>query len=148
MSLLSNTFALFLASSLLVYYICPRKFQWIVLLLASCTFYAYSGIANFAFILFSSFITFFCAAIISNLNDTLKTKKETLTKDDFKTEKKKTLTKKRLVLMSMIVLNVGILFYLKYWRVLIGSRTFLLPLGISYYTLSTIGYFMDIYNGV
>ena len=122
MSLLSNTFALFLASSLLVYYICPRKFQWIVLLLASCTFYAYSGIANFAFILFSSFITFFCAAIISNLNDTLKTKKETLTKDDFKTEKKKTLTKKRLILMSMITLKILIILQNPGLRVILRQK--------------------------
>ena len=146
MSFYSFTFAIFLLVSLFVYYVAPKRFQWIVLLAANTVFYAVSGIGNLAFILASSLITFFGAKIVSDMNAALKAKKSDLSKDDFKTEKARTLTKKRLVLLVVLLLNVGILIYLKYWRILVGSKTLLLPLGISYYTLSTIGYFMDIYN--
>ena len=147
MSFLSFTFAFFLLISLAVYYAVPKKAQWVVLLVANTVFYAYSGIANIVFILFSSAVTFFGAKIASDMNAALKAKKSEIAKDEFKAEKKRTQNKKRLVLVGMLILNVGILFYLKYWRILVGSKTLLLPLGISYYTLSTIGYFMDIYSG-
>lgn len=147
MTFLSFSFAIFLFLSVVIYYLVPKKFQWCVILLANTVFYAYTGIGNLFFILASSAITFFSAKIISDMNAALKGKKAEISKEDFKIEKKRVLTKKRLVLISMLVLNVGILIYLKYWRILAGSKTLLLPLGISYYTLTTIGYFMDIYNG-
>ncbi len=146
MSFYTFTFAIFLLISLFVYYIAPKRFQWIVLLAANTVFYAFSGIGNLVFILTSSLITFFAAKIVSDMNESLKAKKSDLSKEDFKAEKARTLTRKRLVLLSMLILNVGILIYLKYWRILAGFKTLLLPLGISYYTLTTIGYFMDIYN--
>ena len=146
MSFYSFSFAIFLLISLFVYYIVPKRFQWLILLAANTVFYAFSGIGNFIFILASSLITFFGAKIVSDMNASLKSKKSELSKDDFKAEKARTQTKKRIVLLVMLALNLGILIYLKYWRILIGAKTLLLPLGISYYTLSTIGYFMDIYN--
>lgn len=146
MSLLSNTFAIFLIATLAVYYLCPKKFQWGCLLVASVIFYAFSGIGNFVFIIVTSLITFFAAKIVSVMNDSLKIKKNLVEKDEFKLLKQRTLYKKRIVLIGMLFINIGILFYLKYWRILIGSKTLLLPLGISYYTLQAIGYFMDVYN--
>lgn len=147
MNFFSFTFAIFLLVSLFVYYVAPKRFQWVVLLVANTVFYAYSGIGNLAFILFTSGITFLGAKIVSAMNAGFKVRKATLSKDAIKLEKTRARNKKRLVLLGMLALNVGILVYLKYWRVLVSSKTLLLPLGISYYTLSTIGYFMDIYNG-
>ena len=146
MTFFSFTFAIFLIISLFIYYIFPKKYQWYVLLLANTVFYLYSGIGHIVFIVLSSLITFFAAKLVSIQNENLKSKKAILSKDDFKEEKKHVQLKKRLILIGMLLLNIGILFYLKYWRILIGSKTLLLPLGISYYTLSTIGYFMDVYN--
>lgn len=146
MTLLSNTFAIFILATLAVYYLCPKKNQWICLLTASIVFYAFSGVGNFIFILGSSLVTFFAAKIVAKMNNDLKTKKLTFDKETFKIIKHSIQNKKRLVLVGMLFLNIGILFYLKYWRVLIGSKTLLLPLGISYYTLQAIGYFMDVYN--
>ena len=146
MTLLSNTFAIFLIATLTVYYLCPKRFQWICLLVANTVFYAFSGIGNLAFIAGSSIITFFSASIISNINIKLKSKKSEVSKDEYKKLGKQALNKKRLVLLGMLALNIGVLIYLKYWRVLVGSKTLLLPLGISYYTLQAISYFMDVYN--
>ena len=146
MNLLSNTFAAFLIISLAFYYLCPKKIQWCCLLAANAVFYAFTGIGNFAFIFLSSIVTFFAARIAGTLNDRLKAKKQELSKEDFKSEKQKTLVQKRLVLVAMLFVNVGVLAYLKYINVLIGSKTLLLPLGISYYTFQSIAYFMDVYN--
>lgn len=146
MSLLSNTFAIFLLTTLIVYYVCPKKIQWICLLAANTVFYAFSGVGNIVFIVASALITFFAAKIVSDMNAALKSRKNEVTKEEFKILKAQTLNKKRVVLIAMLALNIGVLFYLKYWRVLIGSKTLLLPLGISYYTLQAIGYFMDVYN--
>lgn len=146
MTLLSNTFAVFLLASLAVYYLCPKKIQWVVLLCASIVFYAFSGFANFIFIGGTSLVTFLAAKIVASFDGSLKSKKSSLSKDEYKALGKITLIKKRFVLAGMLLINIGILFYLKYWRVLVGSKTLLLPLGISYYTLQAIGYFMDVYN--
>mgnify|MGYP007115358624 FL=1 len=146
MNLLSNTFAAFLIISLAFYYLCPKKIQWCCLLAANAVFYAFTGIENFAFIFLSSIVTFFAARIAGTLNDRLKAKKQELSKEDFKSEKQKTLVQKRLVLVAMLFVNVGVLAYLKYINVFIGSKTLLLPLGISYYTFQSIAYFMDVYN--
>ena len=86
MNFLSFTFAIFLLISLFVYYMAPKRFQWMVLLAANTLFYACSGIGNLAFILFSSLITFLGAKIISDLNSGLKARKAELSKEDFKLE--------------------------------------------------------------
>ncbi|WP_296844674.1 hypothetical protein [Treponema sp.] len=41
MSFYSFTFAIFLLISLFVYYLAPKRFQWIVLLVANTVFYAF-----------------------------------------------------------------------------------------------------------
>lgn len=146
MTLVSLSFAIFLLVSLFTYYLIPRKFQWIVLLAASTFFYACAGIGNFVFIIFSSAVTFFGAGFVASMNSGLAAKKQELSKDEFKIEKKAVQGRKRLVLATMLLLNVGILVFLKYINVLFIHRTLLLPLGISYYTLQLISYFMDVYN--
>ena len=44
MSVVSYIFIVFLAVTVLIYYIVPKKIQWWVLLAASVVFYDYSGI--------------------------------------------------------------------------------------------------------
>lgn len=159
----SWTFIIFIIFSLLCYYLFPKKHQWKILLLANIVFYAFSGAVNFVFILFSSAVTFFGAEVVSKFQSELKDKKAQISKEDFKIEKSRTKTKKRIVLWTVIVLNVGVLAYLKYWNAIVsffsaklsmpldflyfaGHKTLLLPLGISFYTFQTISYFMDVYK--
>ena len=69
-----------------------------------------------------------------------------MSKEDFKTEKQRIQTKKRAIMAAMLFINVGVLVYLKYVNFLGHFHKIFLPLGISYYTLQTIAYFMDVYN--
>ena len=44
MSVVTYTFIVFLLCTVLLYYIVPKKIQWVILLLASLVFYGYAGI--------------------------------------------------------------------------------------------------------
>ncbi len=168
MSFISIDFALFVAITLLVYYCFPKKYRWVVLLAASYVFYSFTGFANFAYILTTTVTAYFGAALIEKrgaeqkkyLNDN----KETLTKEEKKAYKAVIKKKQKLILTLCLVLNFGILLYLKYvdWSIayinlfrlhyfgrtdFIPFKNLLLPLGISFYTFQTMGYLIDIYYG-
>ena len=61
----------FLAAVVAVYYLVPKKRQWLVLLVASYGFYLSSGIDNVLYIIFTTVFSYFsssyCVNIISNL---------------------------------------------------------------------------------
>ena len=64
MSLVSNLFLLFVAASILIYYIVPRKSQWIVLLIFSYLYYIAGGPRYVVCILFSTLVTWLMALLI------------------------------------------------------------------------------------
>lgn len=93
-------------------------------------------------ILFSTIITWICALLLEN-----KTKKE----------------KRKIILLSSLIINLGILFLFKYANFFSTSindlfqllnikfevplLNLLLPVGISFYTFQAIGYTIDVYKG-
>ena len=160
MDLLSVNFLILLAITFIFYYVLPKKVQWICLLTASFIFYYFTGKFNFIFILLSSASTFFLAKALSKLNNSFTQKKNegTFSKDELKEFKLKIRSKKRLILVLTLIINFGILGFLKYWNTIADSlsldflvlnhgKGLLLPLGISFYTFQAISYFMDVYNG-
>ena len=144
MNIVSLNYILFVIVFLSLYYIVPKKTQWQIILIANTVFYGFTGLGNLTFIISSSLITYITASIVSNLNEALKKNKLEKSKEDYKKIKVIYINKKRFILISMLILNVGLLVYLKYWRVLFSSKSLFLPIGISYYTLQTISYFMDV----
>lgn len=164
MAFKSYTFVFFLIISLLCYYLVPKKRQWIFLLLSNIFFYVFSGPLNFVFIVLTSATTFFGATKASAVNSSLKQKKAELEKEDFKIEKSKATTKKHWILACVLFITLGVLGFLKYWNAIVlfldsklsadisfllfnGNKSYVLPLGISFYTFQSISYFMDVYNG-
>lgn len=159
MDLLSLQFIVLLIATLVCYYVLPKKIQWICLLIASFVFYFFTGTFNFVFLLLSSLSTFFAAKIIGKFNLEFATKKSegSLDKEQLNNLKLKIRNKKRIVLVIVLLINFGILGFLKYWNTIVASlnldflilnkgKGLLLPLGISFYTFQAIGYFMDVYN--
>ena len=67
MSLVSNLFLLFVAASVLVYYIVPHKWQWLVLLVFSYIYYVAGGPRFVVFILFSTIVTWLAALMIEKM---------------------------------------------------------------------------------
>ena len=165
MELLSYKFCLLIILTLSGYYLLPKKCQKYCLLAASLIFYFFSGTFNFVFILISSLSTFFAAKLLANLNNQYSEKKASgqFDKEQLKQLKTSLRTKKRVVMVTTLLINFGILACLKYWNTIIQSinqntiqdisflllnhgKGLLLPLGISFYTFQSIAYMMDVYN--
>jgi D-alanyl-lipoteichoic acid acyltransferase DltB (MBOAT superfamily) len=163
----SLNFILFVALTVLVYFLFPLKKQkWTVLLVASYVFYLFAGYKYVAFILFTTVSTYLFALWINRIGvkskETLKLNKQTWDRDKKKKFKNSVKHKKRLVMALVLVVNFGILAFLKYYNFFAGSLNdvmgvfgigfsaptlkLFLPLGISFYTFQSMGYIVDVYR--
>lgn len=150
-------FVLFLIILFIIYY-SSNKFirskQWIILLIGNFIFYSWTGYLNFIYILITGISTYLGALFCSNISQKykLEIKEKTLNKEEKKLLKAKNLSKKRCILFLILLLNFGILGYLKYFNEILAYfkvpnfNNLILPLGISFYTFQSIGYLMDVYN--
>ena len=145
MSITSLPFLIFFALSLGLYYIIPKRFQWIALLLYSLAFFYFSTeeIYTVAYVVAAVLVTTLCARGITKAKEAGKGKRA------------------KLWLALGLVVNLGILATLKYSNFFINNVNFALslvksparvpqlnllaPLGISFYTMSVVGYLLDVY---
>lgn len=162
MSYTSLNFMLFVAVTALVYFLfSARKHQWVVLLAASYAFYLYVGYRYAAFLVITTLSTYAAALWIDRINkrgrQALKDHKADWDKETKKAHKERIKRRKRWAAAAALVLNLGILAFLKYYNFFAGSLAALmgaetpalklfLPLGISFYTFQSIGYVMDVYR--
>lgn len=147
MGITSFTFICFFAGILILYYLIPKKLQWGFLLLCSVAYYLLSG--NGFLILYPVFSVTACYAGTRLL---LNTPEEQT-------------GRRRAILWLTIAANLGVLVVLKYVNFgiytidgiaklfgsseeLIRSVDFMVPLGVSFYTFSLLGYVIDVYNGI
>ena len=162
----SYEFIIFVVALFVLYYLIPKKFQWMLLLLASYVFYSYAGMGYLAYIIATTLSTYLASNRIGAFQTTqveyLKENKESLSRDQRKTYKAQVKKKQRLWLVLCMVFNFGILAVLKYsdFAILninsvfdllrvdkdIPVLGFILPLGISFYTFQTMGYIIDVYR--
>ena len=168
MNFFSLEFIVFLSAIVGVYYILPLKIRWTGLLIASIFFYiTCAPPAALAFILATAVTTWGGGILLDRISEKYREALEkagnSLTKEEKKLRKKKTEQKKRAVFLLILLLNLGILIVLKYGNFIaenlntaLASRKagmqipvpdFLLPLGISFYTLQSLGYLIDVYRG-
>ena len=162
MQFTSFSFLACLAVLLIVYYLIPKKTQWILLLVTSYGFYLLAGIKYLAFILFTTVTTYLSGRIIGQRLDKqdayLAAHKADMSRDDRKAYKAKVKSVNRIYMIVALVLNFGILAVCK--AVLVepfraaanaGFLSFLtlgLPMGISFYMFQSTGYVVDVYRGV
>lgn len=159
MSFTSISFFIFILITIGLYYVLPKKIQWVILLIASYIFYMFSGVKLLAFLLFTTLTTFISGILIGNINRKYKEKTQGLNIDEKKKLADGFRRKKKLVITGAILLNFTLLFFLKYYNFVIdgvngilGNELFskidiLLPLGISFYMFQSIGYVIDVYRG-
>lgn len=147
-------FAIFVPALIVIYQICAQKYRWIVLLLASYMFFIYSSGALLIYNFITVIITYVAADILTKISSKKAADKQ---------EKKLKNKRKKQILALGIVLNFLILLVLKYTNFL-GSNifalinkfgasveykkiSFLVPIGISYYTMQAVSYLIDVYRG-
>lgn len=136
----SYQFMLFFPCVLAIYFFVPRKFRYIWLLIASYYFYMGWNAKYALLIAASTIVTYLSGLGIEKLPD-----------------------RKKWIVAGSFVVNIGILFFFKYfdfaWTNLhkilgfFGAELIdkpfdvLLPVGISFYTFQALGYTMDVYRG-
>ena len=167
MSITSLSFAAFFFVLFFVYYLVPKRWQWIILLIGSLFFYAASGLQYSVYILFTSLSIYSATQWIyrrSQKTDAfLKEQKKTLNKEERAKIKKQTKQKNKAIMVVALLLNIGILCFFKYshfvleqFSALLGlfgkapfedRLSFVIPLGISFYTFQSIGYLVEVYWG-
>ena len=161
MSYQSFSFLLFSAAVVLLYYICPRKIQKYILLIANIFFYAYAGIKYVPFMAATLFATFFAGKAMGKIY----AKEAVLLKECANVAEKKQVKAaskvkaKRYLVLSMIV-AVGLLVVCKYTAFAMKNINGILsavslpqlemfkmivPLGVSFYTFMAVSYVLDIY---
>ncbi len=138
----SLAFCLFFPIVIFLYFLCPPKYRWILLLIASYYFYMCWKVEYAFLIMLSTVVDYFAARKMSDLEE--------------KSDRRKWLY------LSLFV-NLGLLFTFKYLDFFgssinsllsvinigeaIPAFKLLLPVGISFYTFQTLSYSVDVYNG-
>ena len=125
MSFTSFAFLIFVGVVVLVYYLVPLKYRWIVLLAGSYFYYLQASAKSFVFILFTTIVTFYSAKYMGRADDEhkkyLAEHKEELTRDEKKARKEALGKRKKRVLALALILDFGILACLKYFRYYLGA---------------------------
>lgn len=167
MSFISFSFAIFLLITFSLYFLVPRKYQWVVALTASYVFYLFASVPAVIFIIFTTLSTFGAGLAMGKANAQYNKKladdAKTLTSEQKKLLKSENKKRKHTYLVIALLLNFGILAVIKYGSLFIDSANqlfqfasldlsipgleLLLPLGISFYTFQSAGYLIDIYRG-
>ncbi len=147
MQFTSFDFLVFFPVVVLLFYVIPRRFRQLWLLLASYYFYMGWNAKYALLILASTVITYLCALLIDRAG----------MQSDGSGRRRK------LILAAGIVSNLAILVFFKYFYFLhdtlaallavcgvqLGESRLdiLLPVGISFYTFQALGYTIDVYRG-
>ncbi len=165
MSLVSLKFLLFCSLLLICFFMAPKKYQWVVLLIFSLAFYALAGIKNIIYIVITSSSAWIGALWLEKVSKKakqyIKDNKENLTIEKKNIIKSKSKKIKKIILTGILILNFGLLCVFKYANFAINqintlmgmlnakgtisSLSLIIPLGISFYTFQTMGYLIDVY---
>ena len=128
----------FLPAALIVYYLTPRRFRNLALLVISLIFYCWGEVRYLPLMVASTLVDFGCGQGIKHFG-----------------EKKRV---RRLFLLLSMIFNLGSLLFFKYTGFILSNIEALthipmpdfslpLPLGISFYTFQTLSYTIDVYRG-
>lgn len=155
MAITSPSFLCFVALGLVVYYLSPKKAQWCVLLLQSAAFYLWGGLGAGAYLLLTVCSTYAAAMLLGRLNAD---QGQSLTPEARAHLLRKNKGRKKLVAATVMLLNFGLLYCVKYWNftatavegalpLSLPRLDLLMPLGLSFYIFQSIGYVLDVYRG-
>lgn len=128
----------FMPVAFTVYYLAPRRFKNLTLLILSLIFYSWGEVRYFPIMLSSIIVDYMASNGIERSGDNKR--------------------KRRMWLMLSVMFNLGMLGFFKYTGFFVSNinavtglniliPSFTLPLGISFYTFQTMSYTIDVYRG-
>ena len=159
MLFVSFEFIVFIAALFAVYYICPKKLRWYVLLTASLAFYTVNSPKNIIYLAVTGLTSWALCLWLDRISEEgAQELKKIKDKEKKKARKEKIQRTKRIVMLISVLIDLAILAYTKYTAfVLSNINAFLdkpltmseifVPLGISFYTFKTVSYVLDVYRG-
>ncbi len=159
------TFLFFLLAVFAVYFLVPKRAQWVVLLIASLGFYLSFGWKSIFFILTTAASVYGATRWMQHLADRrkayIKEHKQSLSKEEKKTYKAAVQKRRKRILLGALLLNLGMLCVFKYCHFAVAqfngiagwfgsggvnnSFSLIVPLGISFYTFQSVSYLVDVY---
>lgn len=162
MNYVSIGFLIFTLVCFGVYYAVPKKAKQYILLLASVVFYFLFSKYLIAASAIVTLIIYLVSLKIGKIDEDFNLRKKELSKEERKSEKKKikSVKKKWVAVECVSAFSALIIFkYLGFFTGIINSAislfssfeipviSLIMPIGISYYTLSVAGYAIDVYRG-
>ncbi len=137
----SFSFILFFIIVTVLYYALSHRYRWGLLLLASCYFYM-AFVPKYILILFGTIIVNYVAGILMENS---------------------TITRKKIILWSTVIVNIGVLGFFKYfnffieninafgqvihWNYSFSLLHIILPIGLSFHTFQALSYVIEVYRG-
>ena len=134
------SFFLFITAAIAVCFVVPKRAQWLLLLAASLAYSMTFATAAPQFLAVTIAVTWGGAMVLDRLNTAAKAHPKG------SPERVRTTRRKKLWLAAILAADLGLLIMLKY-RGLLSDGSIVAPLGISFYTMTAIGYAVDVYRG-
>lgn len=153
----------FLPASILLYWISPQRIRRYVLLFESCAFFWLISGKLTAYLILSAVSIYGFGLWLEKLEERKKEAIRGLEREEKKRVKKQFTVRLRLVLALAVCIHIGGLLVLKYSAFAagninsllalmnVGARMsipkFIMPIGISFFTLQAVSYLVDVYRG-
>lgn len=143
MSYISLFYDILILATFLIYYITPKKYRYVILSIGSIVFYIHICTHPVQIAVFASSIVF------AYLFGLLITRCVKLGADKEKSSRKYALQSKLFLAIGIVLAGMP-LYFIRFTGTLgiLDDYNFIVPLGISFYTLQIISYLVDIYRGV
>ena len=149
MSFASLPFVGLVTAGVVLYYLVPKRAQWVVLLLASMVFYLVGGVKSAVWLVLVAGLTWLAGLLLEKQN--ARPAPDKAAKTAVRSAKKR-------ICAACLVLCFGLLYLMKYWNFTasalpsaIGDKLprwdFVVPLGLSYFIFQSVGYVIDVYRG-
>lgn len=161
MTFVDFNFYIFIIFLLMIYYMIPKRFQWICLLTGSMLFYLSFTKWYILILLASIGVTYVTARIMQSKTDQrntyLKEHKADMSREEVKAYKHTVKMLRKKICIVGVVLNIGFLGFFKYTDFVIDTvnqianlkislLSLAVPIGISYYIFKSTGYLIDVYR--
>ena len=149
MSFASLPFVGLVTAGVVLYYLVPKRAQWVVLLLASMVFYLVGGVKSAVWLVLVAGLTWLAGLLLEKQN--ARPAPDKAAKTAVRSAKKR-------ICAACLVLCFGLLYLMKYWNFTasalpsaLGDKLprwdFVVPLGLSYFIFQSVGYVIDVYRG-